>query len=65
MSIQDIENAIKQLPPGDVSALMSWLSDYHEKLWDRQIDEDLEAGRLDALLADVDAEYQAGAAEPL
>lgn len=44
---------------------MSWLSDYHAHLWDKQIADDLDEGRLDALLADVDAEYQAGHARPL
>jgi hypothetical protein len=65
MSIQDIEHAITELSPGDVAELMCWLTEYHAKIWDRQIEEDLESGRLDSLLADVDAEYEAGSAEPL
>ena len=35
------------------------------QLWDKQIEEDLETGRLDALLAEVDDEYEAGLAQPL
>jgi hypothetical protein len=27
-------------------------------MWDKQIEEDLEAGRLDAVLAEVDEEYK-------
>jgi hypothetical protein len=34
-------------------------------MWDKQIEEDLEAGRLDAMLAEVDEEYQAGLGQPL
>ena len=33
------------MPTHDVRDLMTWLSDYHEKLWDAQIENDLEAGR--------------------
>lgn len=44
---------------------MNWLADYQAKLWDKQIDEDLQAGRLDKVLAEVDREYETGLAEPL
>ncbi|MBV9852359.1 MAG: hypothetical protein JO250_22065 [Armatimonadetes bacterium] len=65
MSVQEIETAITQLSARDVAQLTSWLVDYHARLWDRQIEEDLEAGRLDAILAEVDREYKAGQARPL
>ncbi len=35
------------------------------ELWDEQIEQDAEAGRLDALLEQVDAEYEAGLSKPL
>ena len=44
---------------------MAWLLEYHAKVWDQKIEADLEAGRLDAVLADVDREYEAGLARPL
>lgn len=65
MSVKEIESAIVQLPSKEVTELMSWLSEHHAQLWDKQIEEDLEAGRLDALLAEVDQEYEAGLARPL
>ncbi len=65
MSVQEIESAITRLPVTEVSELMFWLSEHHARLWDRQIEEDLDAGRLDALLAEVDGEYEAGLARPL
>jgi hypothetical protein len=34
-------------------------------MWDKQIEQDLETGRLDALLAEVDQEYAAGLGKPL
>jgi hypothetical protein len=54
MSIVEIESAITQLPPQEVAELMAWLQIYHEQTWDKQIEGDLEAGRLDSLLADVE-----------
>ncbi len=38
---------------------------FKAELWDRQIEEDLEAGRLDALLAEVEKEHAAGLSQPL
>jgi hypothetical protein len=57
MSVKDIETAITQLSTEEVTELMSWLAEYHQQLWDQLIDEDLGAGRLDKLLADVESEY--------
>lgn len=65
MSVKEIENAIIQLPTHDLAELMVWLENYHAQAWDKQIAEDLEAGRLDAVLAEVDKEYEAGLGKPL
>ena len=65
MSVKEIEIAITQLPAPDLAELMAWLENYHALVWDKQIEEDLEAGRLDALLAEVDKEYEAGLGQPL
>ena len=65
MSVKEIENAITQLSTEDVTELSAWFADYQAKLWDDQIERDLDEGRLDALLEEVDAEYEAGKAQPL
>jgi hypothetical protein len=65
MSVAEIESAISQLPAGELAELMAWLQKHHEQVWDRQIEEDLESGRLDVLLAEVDKQYEAGLARPL
>ena len=65
MTIQEIEGAITQLPAKELAELMAWLQEYHTQAWDKQIEDDLEVGRLDALLAEVDKEYEAGLAQPL
>jgi hypothetical protein len=65
MGIKEIEKAIVQLPAKDLDKLTDWLEDYRAQMWDEQIEKDLEAGRLDALLAEVDEEYEAGSSQPL
>ena len=65
MGVKQIERAIAQLPAKELAELVTWLEDHHAQVWDKQIEEDLEAGRLDALLAEVDEEYEAGLTEPL
>lgn len=65
MSVTEIETAITRLPASEVQELMAWLTEYHAQLWDQQIEDDLESGHLDALLTEVDKEYQDGLAQPL
>jgi hypothetical protein len=65
MSVKEIETAITQLSASDLAELMAWLAEYHARVWEQQIEEDLEAGRLDAVLAEVEEEYRAGIARPL
>ncbi len=65
MSVTEIKSAIEQLSPRDLDELVRWIDDHHWRKWDREIEADLEAGRLDAILAEVNEEYQAGKATPL
>lgn len=65
MSITEIESAIEKLPAEEVSELMEWFEVYYHQMWDRQIADDLESGKLDSLLAEVDEEIEAGLATPL
>jgi hypothetical protein len=47
----EVESAIKQLSEGEVRDLAKWLQEYLDEMWDRQIEADLESGRLDRLIA--------------
>ena len=65
LDVQQIEKAIAQRPAKELAELMSWLEDYHAQVWDKQIEEDLEAGRLDKVLAEVEEDYTTGSATRL
>ena len=64
MSVTEIEAAITRLSPVELAELMAWIVQYQAHAWDEQIEKDLEEGRLDGLLAEVDREYQEGLARP-
>ena len=65
MSVQEIETAIQQLPTPEVAQLAAWFEEYRADLWDRQIEADALAGRLDALGQQADREFEAGRCRPL
>ena len=50
--LSDIENAIRQLPPDQLTALREWFAKFDAEAWDRQFEEDVRAGRLDWLKAE-------------
>ncbi len=64
MSVREIETAITKLSPRDLAEFAAWFADYHNREWDTQIERDLDSGRLDAFLAEAEAEYEAGRAKP-
>lgn len=65
MSVTEIKAAISELSPEDLNNLITWLEEYHASAWDSEIESDLDSGRMDTVLAEVDKEYDAGLAEPL
>ena len=63
-TVREIETAIGELPRHDFFELIAWIKDQFEDAWDRQIEEDVKAGRLDALAREALAEYHAGRTQP-
>ncbi len=48
MNIEDIEREVSQLPSEDLRKFSEWFEEFKADLWDKQIEEDIMAGRLDA-----------------
>ena len=65
MSVQELEAAIAKLPPAQLAALGEWFDEYRAGEWDRRIQSDAEAGRLDGLLNEARADIAAGRSRPL
>ena len=45
-SLAEIKEAIQNLPPTEFAEIVRWLEDVQEDEWDRQIEADAAAGRL-------------------
>ncbi|MBU0718621.1 MAG: hypothetical protein KJ749_10270 [Planctomycetes bacterium] len=64
-TVAAIEAAIERLPRRDQTRLSAWLAERDAQLWDRQMEEDAAAGRLDAVFAKAEKEIAAGKTRPL
>jgi hypothetical protein len=65
MDVKDIESAISQLPPAEVAELADWFAQFHAELWDKQIADDLKAGRLQNLLEEAKQDFESGRCDSL
>ena len=50
MNITELKTAVKELPQNELAEFLEWLEEFQEALWDRQIEEDLKAGKFDPLI---------------
>ena len=48
----EIKQAVLSLPEAEYAKVMDWLHELAEEAWDRQIESDAKAGRLDFLAAE-------------
>jgi len=55
-TLSEIEAAITELSEHDARQLSEWLQNYLDQIWDRQIEQDLESGQLDTLIARAEAD---------
>jgi hypothetical protein len=49
MTLHDIESAVAGLGPDELAKFRAWFIEFDADEWDRQIEADAKAGRLDAL----------------
>jgi hypothetical protein len=60
--LEEIEQRIRKLPPEELARFRAWFIEFDHLLWDRQIEADSKAGKLDKLAAEALADYKAGKA---
>jgi len=65
MSVEQLEAAIAGLPRAEFARLAAWFAEYEAEQWDRQIEEDQKAGRLDGVMQRVREDIAAGRSKPL
>jgi hypothetical protein len=63
--LEQIEKSVSELSPDEFKAFAKWFAEIQADHWDRQIAEDLEAGRLDDLISSARKELAEGKVRPL
>jgi hypothetical protein len=60
MSAVELEKAVRALSAEEFRTFRAWFADYDMAQWDKQIERDSTAGRLDALMEEALEDYRAG-----
>jgi hypothetical protein len=63
--VEQIESRIKDLLPEELAELRAWFAEFDAQAWDRQIEADSAAGKLDRFIEHSLAEHSAGGSRPL
>jgi len=63
--VEEIEEQIQSLSREEFAELREWFLEQDWKAWDRQLESDIRAGKLDSLAREARAEYAAGRARKL
>jgi hypothetical protein len=58
--IKSIEQAVESLPPAELAEFRRWFAEFDCAAWDRQIEQDAAAGKLDELAAEALADHRRG-----
>jgi len=51
--LEDLEQRIRKLPPEELAKFRAWFVEFDHLMWDRQIEADAKAGKLDWLAANM------------
>ena len=65
MNIEELEAAVAHLPPSELARFSQWFEELMAEQWDRQIEADALAGRLDKAGQQADEDFEAGRCTPL
>jgi hypothetical protein len=65
MSIEELQTAIARLAPAELDRFSQWFEEFLAYQWDRSIEADVLAGRLDDSGRRADQDYEAGRCTPL
>ena len=65
MNVQELKTAVRSLPREEFVDFYAWVEEFAADAWDAQIEADARAGKLDHLIAQADADFEAGRCTPL
>ena len=58
-TVEQITGAVKRLPKREFAQFRKWFAEYDAAAWDRQIEQDTAAGRLDTLAREALLDHEA------
>ena len=64
-TLNDIETAVSQLAATDLERFRQWFAVFDADYWDKQIDEDVRAGKLDRLADQALEHHRSNRCKPL
>ena len=59
-ALEQLEQQVLQLSSEDLAKFQAWFLELDQQLWDKQIEADARAGKLDRLINEARAEFKAG-----
>jgi hypothetical protein len=63
--VENIEREVETLTPSELETFRTWFYEYDAEVWDQQIEEDVQAGKLDKLAEEALTQYRAGKSKEL
>jgi hypothetical protein len=65
MGIQELEQAVAQLPPKEFARFRKWFEEFDANAWDEQWEADVKSGKLDKIADQALNNYRAGNSKEL
>lgn len=63
--IEELERKVQALSPEELARFREWFLEFDWAAWDRQLERDVRAGKLDALAEKALRDHAAGKTKPL
>jgi hypothetical protein len=64
-TIREIEAAVQELSPSELSNFRKWFNEFDADAWDKQFEQDAQSGKLDALADDALKDLREGRSSDL
>jgi trans-2-enoyl-CoA reductase len=58
--LETLERDVQSLTQQELAEFRAWFAEYDWQVWDRQLEQDVASGKLDAIAAEALAEYERG-----
>jgi hypothetical protein len=63
--VKDLEQQVQALSPEELAQFREWFLEFDWAVWDRELERDVRAGKLDAMAEKAIQDYKAGKTKPL